>query len=89
MPNTREKLIELIERAKHSWSLSTMIPLDCTFESWTADHLIANGVTIPVLCQNCTHHDTEDCPQNRVWCKMLRRYMKLDGYCSLGERKEK
>ena len=42
----------------------------------------------PILCQNCTHHDTEDCPQNRVWCKMLRRYMKLDGYCSYGERKE-
>ena len=46
MPNTREKLIELIERAKHSWSLSTMTPLDCTFESWIADHLIANGVTV-------------------------------------------
>ena len=49
MPNTREKekLIKLIERAKHSWSLSTMIPFDCTFESWIADHLIANGVTVP------------------------------------------
>ena len=46
MPNTREKLIELIERAKHSWSLSTMIPLACTFGSWIADHLIANGVTV-------------------------------------------
>ena len=46
MPNTREKLIELIERAKHSWSLSTMIPYDCTFESWIADHLIAHGVTV-------------------------------------------
>ena len=46
MPNTREKLIELIERAKHSWSMSTMTPLVCTFASWIADHLIANGVTV-------------------------------------------
>ena len=46
MPNTREKLIELIKRAEHSWSLSTMIPVGCTFESWIADHLIANGVTV-------------------------------------------
>ena len=38
-----------------------------------------------VLCQNCTHHDTESCPENRVWCKYLRRYMKPDGYCSYGE----
>ena len=46
MPNTREKLIELLERAKNNWKLSTMIPVGCTFESWIADHLIANGVTI-------------------------------------------
>lgn len=43
------------------------------------------GIEI-ISCENCTHHDTEDCPQNRVWCKYLRRYMKLDGYCSYGER---
>ncbi len=52
------------------------------------DHLIANGVTIPVRCENCTHHDTDSCPDNRVWCSMIRRYMKPDGYCSYGERRE-
>ena len=79
MPNTREKLIELCD------DLETL-PCCETYEG-QADYLIANGVKIPVQCQNCTHHDTEDCPQNRVWCKMLRRYMKLDGYCSYGEGK--
>ncbi len=83
MPNTREKLIELqtgyfgVDPAYYGIEAQHL-----------ADHLIANGVTIPVLCQNCTHHDTDTCPENRVWCKMLRRYMKLDGYCSFGERKE-
>lgn len=41
-----------------------------------------------VRCEKCDHHDTDTCPENRVWCRMLRRYMKLDGYCSFGERKE-
>ena len=88
----REKLIKLLmecfpDNLKQQMSgnkISTTIK-----QGNIADHLIANGVTIPVLCQNCKHHDTYTCPENRVWCKYLRRYMKLDGYCSYGERKEK
>jgi hypothetical protein len=75
----RGKLIRLIREYYHSYFKTT--------DSGLADYLIANGVTVPVLCQNCTHHDTYTCPENRVWCNMLRRYMSLDGYCSYGERK--
>lgn len=41
-----------------------------------------------VRCPKCAHHDTYTCPENRVWCNMLRRYMSLDGYCSYGEQKD-
>ena len=81
----REKLIKLISMV--------VVPY---FAVEIADILIANGVTFEtdnnvgdkILCQNCTHHDTDTCPENRVWCKYLRRYMKLDGYCSYGVKGE-
>ena len=40
-----------------------------------------------VPCQNCTNHTEVACPENKVWCKKLRRYMNTDAYCSYGERK--
>ena len=87
MPNTREKLIELLAISPY---LDVLGGLGYWAEA--ADHLIANGVifdkdtNVPTICENCTHHDTESCPENRVWCKYLRRYMKMDGYCSFGEK---
>lgn len=41
-----------------------------------------------VRCQNCTYHNTNACPKNRVWCKRLSRYMDPDGYCSYGKGKD-
>lgn len=58
-------------------------------EPGKARKLIADAPTAGiVLCQNCTHHDTEDCPPNRVWCKHLKRRMKPEGYCSYGKPKQ-
>ena len=85
MPNTREKLIELLTEGHKRY----------LFYDQIADYLVANGVTVTdnnvgdkILCQNCTHHDTEDCPPNRVWCKHLKRRMKPEGYCSYGKPKQ-
>ena len=50
------------------------------------ERLIAHGVTIPVHCNACTNSDTIDCSDGMVWCKVMCRYMKEDGFCSLGER---
>ena len=109
MPNTREKLIELLmqcfpDNVKLEMSGNKMTAT--IKQGVIADHLIANGVTISktetvaynlsptaedfsvVRCQNCTHHDTEDCPPNRVWCKHLKRRMKPEGYCSYGKPKQ-
>ena len=47
MPNTREKLIELIEEVYF-----------CSIEQ-LADHLIANGVTTPVRCKDCDYYEKE------------------------------
>lgn len=44
MPNTREKLIELLEGAKNSREIFCTARLYCS--ELTADHLIANGVTV-------------------------------------------
>ena len=45
MDNTREKLIELVTAALCNQSVEEV-----------ADHLIANGVKIPVLCNDCDIH---------------------------------
>ena len=41
-----------------------------------------------VHCQHCEHHSSNGCPDNRVWCRRLSRYMDTDGFCSYGERGE-
>ena len=52
-----------------------------------ADHLIANGVTIPVRCKDCKHRGSDMCPMETVelypWFGT-----KNDAFCSYGERRE-
>jgi hypothetical protein len=37
-------------------------------------------------CEKCASHaEGADCPEGRVWCKTMCRYMKKEGYCSFGE----
>ena len=43
----RDRLIELIKQARNDWQISTMMPAKYTFDSWTADRLLANGVIVP------------------------------------------
>ena len=60
----REKLIDL---------LTDVFGMSIGFK---ADHLIENGVTIPVRCKDCA----------KTWC-YLRQELGADGYCSGGERR--
>lgn len=60
----REKLIELLMQAKIGWTKAEL-----------ADHLIANGVTIPTRCKDC----------KKEWC-YLRQELGPEGFCSAGER---
>jgi hypothetical protein len=55
MPNTREKLIELLKdtRANAAWH-------HWGYEE-SADHLIANGVVPVVRCKDCIYNETGGC----------------------------
>ena len=73
MPNTREKLIELI--------LSAMPPCySDVFATQIADHLIANDVVSVVRCEDCKHHYEND--------DFICIGVKDDDFCSYGERRE-
>ena len=42
-----------------------------------------------IRCKDCVRHSSNGCPDDRVWCKLLCRYMDADGFCSRGERSDK
>lgn len=54
-----------------------------------ARRLIENAPTVGVVevvrCEHCRHSDTISCPEGRVWCNHMTRYMKKDGFCSEGK----
>lgn len=54
MDNTREKLIELFFSYQKQYN-SLVVSKD-----GLADHLIANGVTIPVRCKECRYYNQKD-----------------------------
>lgn len=53
MPNTREKLVELLKYSPHQ-DVVRGYKTKCSFEEAT-DWLIARGVTIPGRCKDCAH----------------------------------
>ena len=76
MPNTREKLIELLREVQYLGGLVEKI----------ADHLIAYGVTIPVRSNGCTRAENHGA-QHEVYCNLICAYMGNDDFCSYGERR--
>ena len=74
----REKLIELLESVPHAQRL---------YPDLYVDHLIANGVTIPVRCKDCKHHEHYDA---LLYCGHIRGLtgsVSPHGYCVYAERK--
>ena len=74
MPNTREKLIELLRDVQYLGGLEEKI----------ADHLIANGVTILVRCKDCKYWVEEFCDNPNG----LDIGANATAFCSYGERRE-
>lgn len=75
----KEKLIELIQSA-----------VDGCATYWArliADHLIANGVTIPVRCKECIHMKERF---NARYCEVWTTFngMGDEGFCNYGLRRE-
>lgn len=89
--NQREKLSKLLCTA-HSISTEAACFEDATYArqlKMEADHLIANGVTIPVRCKDCKHMEVT--PDGLRWCNVWGGIngMGDEGFCNYGERKEK
>ncbi len=88
MPNTREKLMRLL-CAANSKATEAEAFEDATYAQQLgiqADHLIANGVTIPVRCKDCRHrHETVS------GLKICSYHITMDAkdgnFCSCGERR--
>lgn len=84
-----EKLLELIAQVQDCGADVTDVVKMIWVENQTVvDHLIANGVVIPVRCKDCRWGDplvgTWD---NKVWCGYYKSFCLEDGFCSYGERK--
>lgn len=75
MMTQREKLIELIREAQKGNMLVQWGDI--------ANHLLANGVVIPVRCEECVMHGNCIPEEAMMICKIK------DGYCAAGKRKEK
>ena len=88
----REKLIELIGQVQddgcdYSNCFGAWDRPDHIENSVLADHLIANGVTIPVRCKDCKSYEWNEFDGCHV-CISLSKYVKEDFFCSYGERKD-
>ena len=90
----REKLIELMKKTP-LMEIGGRIAdaekclVSYVFESF-ADHLIANGVTIPVRCKDCKYYWMPQgfCTHDRHDYQTMSVPQKEDDFCSYGERKE-
>ena len=84
-----KRLIELLESAESAvyWNSS-----DKGFIEKIADHLIANGVTIPVRCEDCKRYHTMSPYGGVIYkfpiCQEFRCNTKTTDFCSYGERKD-
>ena len=75
----REKLIELIQSAVGGCATY--------WAGLIADHLIANGVTIPVRCKDCNNFVPESITVCRHCSLTGMQVVDEDDFCSYGERK--
>jgi hypothetical protein len=59
---------------------------------WATEQAFKNGYQAAMdsitRCKGCSHSDTIDCSDGMVWCGRMCRYMKEEGFCSFGERKD-
>ncbi len=74
----REKLIEVLD--------DFPVQMEWHENEELADHLIANGATIPVRCKDCKHFHRDD-DRLAQHCRLFGAMMGEDDFCSCGERR--
>ena len=83
----REKLIDLLNSFECPWlEKSALCKENC--HGCAADHLIENGVTIPVRCKDCTNAVVSTVQRGKLYCQPLCMRVDKDDFCSYGERKD-
>lgn len=90
----RKKMIALVTEA-HNAVTDKAITNHSTFGmpyseqiAIEADTLMDKGVVVPTRCKDCGNREVCDFPKGRVWCRKMGRYMKENGFCSEGSRRE-
>lgn len=87
----REKLIDML-----TYLLECELDGDCSgLAGHWADHLIENGVTIPVRCENCKHWFKGNSDHTYGWCCQrsdlahvsYKDRTEPEDFCSKGERR--
>ena len=86
----REKLIELIGQAQDcGCDVTDVVEMNYVENDVLADHLIANGVTIPVRCKDCDFRIFDDVCKE-YYCNNaygLNGAIEDNSFCSYGERR--
>lgn len=76
----KEKLLNLLKLTPH-------IGMSDEAAEMIVDHLIANGVTIPVYCEDCKHCKDSYC-YRKVFGNFEPVIVTPKGFCAHGERKD-
>ena len=82
----REKLIELLREVQYQGNAVHGYQDKYIQNSELADHLIANGVTIPVRCKECKSL-CRNYAHMRKHCGLTGQLVDDDDFCSYGERR--
>ena len=96
----RDRLIELHHEAGVEWDNYLFECIDNdkmpnkTYDEFHADHLLANGVIVPVRCKECKGCELSY-PRKEIgkkarpflFCTLFERETKADGYCECGVRR--
>ena len=89
----REKLIVLVGQVQDcGCDVTEVVEMNYVENITLVDHLIANGVEIPVRCKDCKHYKTRS--QSAKWkpkapccTRAANIFTKPDDFCSYGERR--
>ena len=82
----REGLLKLISQVQDCGADVTDVVEMIWVENQTlVDHLIANGVVIPVRCKDCRYVQVW---KSGYWCDCNEHYVRENEFCSEGVRKD-
>lgn len=88
----REKLIEIYKAWQKEMCCDICTGIDCDFciregQYGLVDRLLANGVAVPVRCEDCDYSDYFLMKHGVVYCYKIGREVNSGFFCADGERR--